>query len=148
MIELGGVKADQDKPRLDLISWPAMKGLSQVLAFGAKKYQDDNWRKGFKWRRLIAAAGRHLMAFSDGEDLDEESGLSHVDHAQCCLMFLSEHIKCNLGEDDRYKRHSADPELIRFAEQLVSGANEPKNVKKIEPSGEITIESETWELGE
>lgn len=105
MREMTGEKKDDGKPRLDLVSWPALQGLSQVLEFGSGKYSEDNWRGGFKWRRLIGAAMRHIMAFSDGEDLDPETGLSHIDHAQCCLMFLSEHIKCELGEDDRYKRN-------------------------------------------
>lgn len=62
-----------------------------------------NWRKGFEWSRLIGAAMRHLTAILDGEDTDPESGLPHVDHLACCVMFLSEHQKKNLGIDDRYK---------------------------------------------
>lgn len=97
-----GVKNDQEKVRMDLLSEVAMEGLAQVLTYGAKKYASDNWRKGMNWRRLIAAALRHLFAFSRGEDLDPESGLPHIDHALCCLMFLSEYAKRKLGADDRW----------------------------------------------
>lgn len=97
------VKADGNKPRLDLVSEPALIGLAKVLEFGAAKYAVDNWRKGMAWRRCIGAAMRHLLAFSAGEDLDLESGLPHIDHALCCLMFLSEYQKRKLGTDDRFK---------------------------------------------
>jgi len=97
------VKFDVDKPRTDLFSEPALYGLAKVLGFGAKKYAADNWRKGLEWRRCIGAAFRHLLAFSAGEDIDPESGLPHIDHAMCCLMFLSEYQKRGTGTDDRYK---------------------------------------------
>lgn len=98
-----GVKHDSGKPRMDLLSEVAIEGLASVLAFGATKYSADNWRGGMAWRRCIAAAMRHLFAFSRGEDTDPESGLPHLDHALCCLMFLSEYQKRALGTDDRWK---------------------------------------------
>lgn len=62
-----------------------------------------NWAKGFTWSRLIGAALRHLFAFARGEDRDPESGLSHLAHAGCCILFLITHERCKLGTDDRYK---------------------------------------------
>ena len=64
-----------------------------------------NWRKGFKWTRLIAAAFRHLKAILQGEDCDNGpggSGLPHVDHLACMVAFLSSHQKLGYGEDDRH----------------------------------------------
>ncbi len=97
------VKFDAEKLRFELISDVAEAGLAQVLTFGAKKYAADNWRKGMEWRRVIGALKRHLHAFSCGEDIDPESGLPHIDHAMCCVMFLSEYQKLQLGTDDRFK---------------------------------------------
>ena len=99
----GGVKFDAAKPRMDLLSTPALEGLALVLTYGAAKYEAHNWRKGLDWSRLTAAALRHLLAFQGGEDIDPESGLPHVDHALCCLMFLSEATKVPHGKDDRWK---------------------------------------------
>lgn len=104
--KLTGRKDDQEKAPLELLSTAAMLGTARVLAFGANKYNAHNWRGGIEYSRLIGAALRHVTAFNDGEDLDPESGLSHIDHAQCCLMFLSEQIKKGTGLDDRYKRES------------------------------------------
>jgi hypothetical protein len=94
-------KLDTNKPPMDLVPWEAMTGVAQVLDFGRQKYAPHNWRKGFLWCRLTSAALRHVFAWLSGEDLDPESGLSHIDHALCCLMFLSAHIKSQLGKDDR-----------------------------------------------
>lgn len=107
MAELTGIKHDNDKPRLELISRRALEGLAAVLGFGAKKYAAHNWRGGLEYSRLIGAALRHINAFNDGEDLDPESTLSHIDHAQCCLMFLSDQIKRGTGLDDRYEGPAA-----------------------------------------
>lgn len=65
---------------------------------------EHNWRKGFKWTRLIAASFRHLVAIAKGEDVDPESGEMHVFHLACCVFFLGEHQLDNLGSDDRYKK--------------------------------------------
>ena len=74
-----------------------------MLKFGADKYHAHNWRDGFAWSRPLAAAMRHIMAFNDGEDKDPESGLSHLAHAACCIMFLLEFEKTHPELDDRYK---------------------------------------------
>ena len=96
-------KFDTEKVQMELLSEPAIEGLARVLTYGAKKYAADNWRKGMGWRRLIGAALRHLFEFMRGNDLDAESGLPHIDHALCCLMFLSEYQKRELGQDDRWQ---------------------------------------------
>jgi len=97
------VKADADKVRTDLLPVGPMLAIAEVLTFGAQKYADHNWRKGFKWSRLLGAAMRHLFSFLRGEDKDPETGLSHLAHLGCCVMFLLEHEQNKLGEDDRYK---------------------------------------------
>lgn len=104
-------KYDADKPPMDLIPWEAMQGVAQVLDFGRLKYSPHNWRKGFIWSRLAGAALRHLFAWLSGEEQDAESKLSHIDHAICCLMFLSAHIKSGLGKDDRAHKLLAEPQI-------------------------------------
>jgi hypothetical protein len=97
------LKFDTDKLPLNLLSTEAMNQTAAVLKFGAIKYAEHNWRKGFVWSRPLAAAMRHITAFNDGEDKDPESGLSHISHAMCCLMFISEFEKTCPDLDDRYK---------------------------------------------
>lgn len=86
-----GRKDDAGKPRFDLLPWVALEQVARVLEFGARKYAPDNWRKvkGWRWRYFRAAIG-HLAKWKAGEKLDAESGLSHLAHAACCLLFMLE----------------------------------------------------------
>lgn len=95
------VKADAEKVRLELLPIRAITEVGKVLTFGGKKYGADNWRLGMQWRRLIGAAFRHLFAFARGEDRDPETGLPHLAHATCCLLFLLTYQLEGLGHDDR-----------------------------------------------
>jgi len=101
---LEAIKHDGGKPQMGLISSKFLVGLSGVLTFGAKKYQAHNWRAGagFKYSRLYDALQRHLTAWNDCEDKDPESGLSHLYHAACMLMFLAETVETRPENDDRY----------------------------------------------
>lgn len=96
------VKFDAGKPAFELISPHAMFGLAKVLAFGAHKYGARNWENGLKNSRIFAAAMRHLWAWWLGEDLDEETGLSHLHHAAACIMMLQHNVEIrHKGVDDR-----------------------------------------------
>jgi hypothetical protein len=101
---MNAVKHDEGKVPLHLLPSEAIIEIAKVLGHGAVKYGDHNWRKGFRWSRLIGALLRHIFAFIGGQDKDEESGLPHLAHAGCCLLFLLTHQLQNLGEDDRYKK--------------------------------------------
>lgn len=84
-----GIKNDQDKNRLDLIEPEFIEGVGEVLTFGAKKYEPNNWQKVEDAEdRYYAAAMRHLMAYRKGSKPDPESGLSHLKHAATNIMFL------------------------------------------------------------
>jgi hypothetical protein len=83
----GGTKYDDGKPGMHLLDNIALREIAKVLDFGAKKYAPNNWRKGIAMSRLLAAALRHLFAYASGEKTDPESGLSHLAHAGCCVMF-------------------------------------------------------------
>ena len=101
------LKFDNEKPGMDLLPVAAKRAIAEVFDFGAKKYARHNWRCGFNYSRLIAAAERHLDAFNDGEDLDPESGKSHLAHLGCCVLMLLESTIKGYGTDDRYKPGNA-----------------------------------------
>lgn len=102
---IGGKKHDTDKPPLSLVPSSLLLEMAKVLAQGADKYGEHNWRQGIHMSRLISAAMRHILAFNEGEDLDKESGLPHLAHAACEIAFALEHnlnkVKYD-GFDDRY----------------------------------------------
>ncbi len=99
-----GVKYDQTKEPVSLLSRVWLLGVARVMGFGAKKYAAHNWRGGIERSRLLSAALRHILAYNEGEDTDPESGLPHLDHASCCLMFARETHETHPELDDRWKK--------------------------------------------
>lgn len=84
-----GTKADQGKPRWDLMPWDSLREVTKVITYGANKYADDNWKAVSPSRiRYTRAAIGHIVDWFTGEENDTESGLHHLAHATCCLLFL------------------------------------------------------------
>lgn len=102
-----GRKDDAGKLPIGLWSRYAIEDVAAILDYGAHKYAAHNWRKGIEWQRTIDAALRHLIAFNSGEDYDPESGLPHIAHAACNLMFLMEYAHTHPELDNRHKDHLA-----------------------------------------
>lgn len=95
-----GVKPE----RFDLIPVTPLEVLARVYGYGADKYDDHNWRKGYEWSKSFAALQRHLWAFWGGEDADPESGLPHLGHAAFHVFALLEWMHNPADEifDDRW----------------------------------------------
>lgn len=90
------------KPPLHLIPPAAELLESAVMALGAKKYGAFNWRTAnVKASVYVAAARRHLLQWFDGEDIDAESGVSHLAHARACLGILLDAAAIGRLIDDR-----------------------------------------------
>lgn len=96
-----GRKDDSAKTPYHLIAPEMLEGVGRVLDFGAKKYSPRNWEKGMHWSRPFSALMRHMWAWWRGEEADPETGMSHLWHAGCCLMFLMAYEDRQVGKDDR-----------------------------------------------
>lgn len=84
-----GIKYDSSKIRYSLIPLDALQETVKVLEFGAKKYAPDNWKYvDDAQARYWDAAMRHIVAYKLEDKTDSETGLSHLAHAICCLLFL------------------------------------------------------------
>lgn len=99
-----GVKYDAGKTRLEILPFEALEEIAKVMELGAVKYGSHNWLKGMQWSKLAGAALRHLFAWITSEDNDPETGLSHLSHAGCCVLFLITYEKRGIGVDNRYKQ--------------------------------------------
>ena len=88
-ITVQGRKDDSAKRRYSLLPTGTVNSVVDVLEFGSKKYADNNWQKVPSAKtRYYDAALRHIDAWFSGETKDSETGLPHLAHAICCLMFL------------------------------------------------------------
>ena len=97
------------KTPLGLIPPTAMEQTAWVHKLGSDKYGPWNWRKtGVCASTYVNAILRHLNAWRDGEDLDPESGFSHLAHIACSANILMDAAKVGKLQDDRNKRPTND----------------------------------------
>lgn len=83
------MKFDQGKDLWHLLPIKAVTEIVKVLTFGAKKYAPDNWQRvPNRKARYYDAMMRHTQAWRLGEQDDPETGIHHLAHAGCCLLFL------------------------------------------------------------
>ncbi len=71
-----GMKRDVQtgKPRYDLLDREMLKRWAELMARGAEKYGENNWKKAAteeEYERFRASAIRHMFQWLDGE-LDED----------------------------------------------------------------------------
>ena len=88
--------------------WP---GDATVHKHGADKYGRHNWRKD----RILAstykaAMLRHIQAWAEGEDIDPDSGVSHLYHVRACAAIVLDSELHNTLIDDRLVVESKDQE--------------------------------------
>lgn len=103
-----GLRFNKDKLPMHLIPASAEQALAEVLAAGAKKYEERNWERGMKWSICYASLRRHLLAWWQGEDCDKETLLNHLKHCLTNIAFLIEYTETYPEGDDRPKRQKSD----------------------------------------
>ena len=94
-----GMRFNTDKVMLGLISSLAKEGCARVLMFGMLKYDSWNWMKGLPISETLDSLERHMDKLRQGERIDSDSGLPHVDHIQCNAMFVSHFHHSGMWED-------------------------------------------------
>jgi hypothetical protein len=135
-----GSKYDEEKVPVDLLPPDPLWEVARVLEFGARKYDGWNWYKGIKYTRLYAAALRHMWQWFRGYNNDIESGLSHLAHACCCMLFLLQQIIEDRSElDNRPPFNTKNPE----AGVSVDGKVRPSIETQPDNAGDIETQRET-----
>jgi hypothetical protein len=75
--ETGMVRDTQDdKPRYDLVDRAFLKRWAELMARGAKKYGEDNWRRAatdVELRRFESSATRHLFQWLEGDASEDHA---------------------------------------------------------------------------
>ena len=78
------------KSPLSVIPLPALHALGLAMLEGSLKYGRHNYREaGIRYSVYYDAIQRHMSAWWEGEDIDEESGLPHpIKAAACCIILF------------------------------------------------------------
>jgi hypothetical protein len=94
---------------------------AHAMMDGAEKYGPYNWReKKVPARTYIAAAGRHLADWLDGEEAAADSGVHHLGHViGCCAIVLDAMETGNLI-DDRPTSGAASQILARLEAAILA----------------------------
>lgn len=111
MSENKALRYNSGKTEWTLVDFDALEPMVKVLMFGAQKYAPHNWKKGLTYTTLIDCSLRHLLAIAKGEDIDPESGESHIGHLMCNAMFLSWMMKNKPEFDNRPKPQTENHEI-------------------------------------
>lgn len=94
-----------NKVSMSYVPAPVVMEIAAGMMEGGLKYGRHNYRAvGVRASIYYDAAHRHLMAWWEGEDLDSNSGLSHVSKAITSLVVLRDSMLQGNWVDDRPPR--------------------------------------------
>jgi hypothetical protein len=84
------------------VSAPVIAEIGLAMLEGSRKYGRHNYRAiGVRGSVYYDACLRHLTQWWEGEDIDPDSGLSHITKATACLVVLRDAMLLDKMVDDR-----------------------------------------------
>lgn len=90
------------KPPISTIPAPVLFELGNALFEGHLKYGGHNWRAmGVRASVYYDACFRHIAAWWAGQDIDPDSGMSHITKAIAGLVILRDAMIHGMVNDDR-----------------------------------------------
>lgn len=93
------------KVAMSYVSAPVLMEVALGMTEGGHKYGRHNYRViGVRGSIYYDATMRHLMAWWEGEDVDADSGLSHITKAITSLVVLRDAMIVGKFNDDRPPR--------------------------------------------
>ena len=110
-MEHKGLRYNEGKLRQDLLPAYAIDRVAEVLSKGSIKYSPRNWENGMSWTSVVASLKRHLSAFEQGEDFDNETKLLHIAHVATNALFLTQYTKTYPMGDDRPHSYLDQPKI-------------------------------------
>lgn len=88
----------EGKPRMELLPFDLLERLAVWYGEGAKKYGDNNWRKGQKKSHVLGSLIRHLSKYMRGET--DEDHLAAIIWNAFSLMNVDMYYSDNLQIND------------------------------------------------
>lgn len=123
------MRHNEGKPSLGyILSFPnALEGFALVCDYGATKYAHYNYLKGAPLSQYVNCLMRHLLAWHEGNELDDESELPHLAHVVWNALALAEMAETRGDLDDRphVVLEEAEDEEEGATERIHRWASEP-----------------------
>lgn len=95
-------KAGKMKTQFHLVPPRVLKEVADAMTEGANKYGPYNFRQaGVNHSTYFSSTLRHITAWFEGEDIDKDSGLSHITKAIAGLFVLRDSMLEGNDKDDR-----------------------------------------------
>ena len=117
------------KTPFSTMSAPVFAEVGLAMLEGARKYGRHNFREtGVLASVYYDATLRHMTDWWEGEDIDPDSGLSHVTKAIASLMVLRDAMIFNKFYDDRPPQAPTgwQKEMNRKAAEIIEKYPDPK----------------------
>jgi hypothetical protein len=98
------LRYNENKLEWSLVDFKSLEPMVRVLMYGKKKYTKDgvsgahNWKKGMSKAKILDSMLRHVTALVNGEEIDSESGESHIGAIGCNMMFYSYYTQTEQGK--------------------------------------------------
>lgn len=90
------------KAPLSTVPGNVLAEMGVAMLEGASKYGRHNYRAaGVRASVYYDAAMRHLIAWWEGEDIDPDSGMSHITKLLACMAVLRDAMHQDMWTDDR-----------------------------------------------
>lgn len=158
---VSGIKAPNEKPSnpkdsvgikkvpMSAVSGPVLMELGLAMLEGALKYGRHNYRTvGVRASVYYDAALRHLMAWWEGEDIDPDSGLSHLVKAIACLVVIRDSMIRGNWSDDRPPKVEDGwiAKLNEHAARMIEAVPNPKEAhqERLINAGEMSTDPRKW----
>ena len=137
-------KDDVGSQKVPISVLPAQVVLETALALyeGDRKYGKGNYRAiGVRASVYYDACFRHLMAWHEGQDVDPDSGISHVTKAIAGLMVLRDSMMNNNWTDDRPIKVGGVDDMMPYLNEMVEDIIE-KHPVRVKPYTELNKDEE------
>ena len=111
-------KKSEGKPNMNKLYGSFLREMARGFDYGDNKYGKNNWHVYGDPTELISASQRHIYQFSDGEEIDIDSGLSHLALSSNNNMMLYWHLKngtLKMSDLNYHKNHNN--ELLNLLKQ-------------------------------
>lgn len=94
----------ENKPRLSLIPKDALWSMGEAFTFGELKHGTYSWKNdSHTLTEMLDKSMRHIIQFSNGENVDEQSQVLHLGSALADLAIAVDLFYNSKHLDDRFK---------------------------------------------